>query len=167
MSEAIYILDERLKASERKRFVGAIIDFIFVIVSIFISGFIIVIIGNVFNWDIFSIWERFVTDTTYLAFFTFLLFNYLFMEWFFGGTMGKFATGTTIVTENGLKPSFIKILIRTLCRLIPLDVLSFLGKSGRFWHDSISKTYVVIKHDLEKDMEIFYGVEKIGIKEAD
>ncbi|BDU24603.1 RDD family protein [Flavobacterium sp. GSB-24] len=166
MSNRIYILDKKLLASDRKRFEGGIVDFIFAIVSIFVSGFIIVIIGNIFNWDIFSIWQRFVTDSTYLAVFTFLLFNYLLMESFFGGTMGKFATGITIVTENGEKPKFDKIFIRTLCRLIPFDVFSFLNKSGRFWHDSISKTYVVNKNDLERDMEIFYKVNLIGINEV-
>ncbi|MGE8339655.1 RDD family protein [Flavobacterium sp. ACN2] len=166
MSDRIYILDKKLLASDRKRFEGSIVDFIFTIISIFVSGFVIVIIGNIFNWDIFSIWKRFVTDSTYLAFFTFLMLNYFFMECFFGTTMGKFATGLVVVTENGMKPNFIKILIRTLCRVIPFDVLSFLGKSGSFWHDSISKTYVVVRRELEKDMKIFYQIDLIGEKEV-
>lgn len=166
MSDRIYILDKKLLASDRKRFEGGIVDFIFTIISIFISGFIIVIIGNVFNWDIFSIWQRFVTDSTYLACFTFLMLNYFFLEFFFGATMGKFATGLVVVTKNGEKPGFIMILVRTLCRLIPFDVFSFLGKSDGFWHDSISKTHVVVRRELEKDMEIFYQIDLIRTKEV-
>ncbi|UPZ17224.1 RDD family protein [Flavobacterium humidisoli] len=166
MSDRVYILDKKILASNRKRFEGFIIDFIFTIILIFISGFVIVITGNIFNWDIFSIWQRFVTDSTYVAFFTFLMLNYFFMECFFGASMGKFATGIVVVTEKGTKPNFIKILIRTFCRLIPFDVLSFLGKSGTFWHDSISKTHVVVRSELEKDMEIFYQIDLIGVKEV-
>ncbi|WP_343705403.1 RDD family protein [Flavobacterium sp.] len=166
MSDRIYILDKKLLASDRKRFESGIIDFIFVFISIFVSGFIIVITGNIFNWDIFSVWDRFITDSTYLAFFTFLMLNYFFMECFFGATMGKFATGIVVITENGTKPNFVKILVRTLCRLIPFDVFSFLGKSGGFWHDSISKTHVVVRRELEKDMEIFYQIDLIGEKEV-
>lgn len=164
MKDRIFILDKKKLGSERKRFESGIIDFLFTFVSIFGSGFIIVITGNIFNWDIFSIWQKFVTDYTYLAFFTFLLLNYLFMEWLLGATIGKLATGMMVVTENGTKPNFAKILIRTLCRLIPFDIFSFLGKSGIFWHDSISKTYVVIRSEIEKDMQIFYNIDLIGQK---
>ncbi|KAF2329648.1 RDD family protein [Flavobacterium ginsenosidimutans] len=166
MSDRIYILDKKLFASERKRFVGGIVDFIFVFVSVFISGLIIVIIGNIFNWNIFSIWGQFINDSTYLALFTFLMLNYLFLECFFGATMGKFATGIIVVTENGTKPNFGRIFIRTLCRLIPFDVFSFLGKSGMFWHDSFSRTYVVDKRGLERDLEIFYSIDLIGQNEV-
>ncbi len=163
MINSTYILHKNLLASDRKRFESVIVDFVFVFISIFVSGLIIVIIGNTFNWDIYSFWNQFITDYTYLAFFTYLMLNYLFMESFFGATMGKFATGIKVVTENGVKPNFIKILLRTLCRLIPFDVLSFLGKSGRFWHDSFSKTYVVNKKALESDMEIFNFSNSIGV----
>lgn len=166
MSVRVYILDKKLIASERKRFESGIVDLVFVFISIFASGFVIVIIGNIFNWDIFSIWQRFVTNSTYLAFFTFSMLNYLFMEYFFGATMGKFATGMVVVTENGVKPNFGRIFIRTLSRLIPFDVLSFLGKSGMFWHDSFSKTYVVDKKGLERDLETFYSLDLIGFKEV-
>lgn len=163
----MYILDERLKASERKRFVSCIIDFFFAFVTIFVSGLVVVTIGNVFNWDIFSIWRIIVLEYTFLAFFSILLINYLVLESLFGRSPGKFFMGTVVVDRNGLKPSFGFVFVRTLCRLIPLDVFSFLGKSERFWHDSISHTYVVEKNKLDFDIKVFYGVEKIGIKEAD
>lgn len=101
---------------------------------------------------------------TYLSF---AIFYYLVFESLFGRTMGKIITGSIVVDENGLKPSFGVVCTRTLCRLIPFDALSFLSKSGRIWHDSFSKTYVVEKKDLQKDMEFFYSLELIGSKETD
>ncbi|MCY1461177.1 hypothetical protein D9M71_788050 [compost metagenome] len=65
-----------------------------------------------------------------------------------------------------MRPNFKAICIRTLCRLIPFDALSFLGKSERIWHDSISKTFVVEKKDLENDMEMFYSLNLIGVNDA-
>jgi hypothetical protein len=42
-------------------------------------------------------------------------------------------------TDNDKKPSFAKIFIRTLCRLIPIDFLSYLFSSNGI-HDKVSKT---------------------------
>ena len=62
-----------------------------------------------------------------------------------GRTIGKFITGTRVVSEKGGKPSFKQILGRTFCRLIPFEALSFLGNKGFpiGWHDSIPGTRVV------------------------
>lgn len=67
---------------------------------------------------------------------------YFIMETTLGRTIGKFATQTVVVTDEGLQPTTRHILIRTLCRLIPFDAFSYLG-SGVGWHDTISKTRVV------------------------
>ncbi|MFH6998343.1 RDD family protein [Flavobacterium sp. FlaQc-57] len=166
MSNNVYIVEKKLLASDRDRFINCILDFLSVFITMFVSSLIVIIVGNVFNWDIFSIWEKFIIDSRYLACLSFLMFNYFVLEWLFGRTMGKLVTGTIVVNKNGLKPDFGVIFIRTLCRLIPLDALSFLGKSEMFWHDSISKTYVVEKKELERDMEIFYSLNLIGVKEA-
>jgi len=164
MNNTIYILNEQMLASERKRFVSCIFDFFFVFVTMFLSGFIVVIVGNIFNWDIFSIWEKIIIRYTYSAFFAFLMVNYFFFESIFGRTIGKLITGIVVVNLNGLKPNFIVFITRTMCRLIPFDAFSFLGKSGRFWHDSFSDTYVVEKDALEKDMELFYAINLIGVQ---
>ena len=68
---------------------------------------------------------------------------YLFFEGLFGRTVGKFVTGTRVVNELGLRPSFKQILGRTFARLIPFEAFSFLGSDSRGWHDSLSKTFVV------------------------
>ena len=167
MNNPLYILDERLAASDRSRFLGFILDLFAALLSLFVSGFITVIIGNVFNWDIFSIWNNLALNYTYSTLFGFLMLNYFLLEWSFGRTMGKLIMGTVVVTKNGLKPGLSSIFIRTLSRLIPFDMFSFLGASGRIWHDSLSRTYVVERAALEKEIKIFYGLNLIGEREVD
>lgn len=65
-----------------------------------------------------------------------------------GRTPAKFITGTKVVTLDGKKPGFGQIVIRTLCRFIPFEPFSCLGKYPRGWHDRFSKTMVVRVRDL-------------------
>ena len=68
---------------------------------------------------------------------------YSAFEFLFGRTPSKFITQTKVVSIEGGKPSFHKILLRSCCRFIPLNVFSFLfAKLG--WHDKISQTRVVM-----------------------
>ena len=67
---------------------------------------------------------------------------YFFSELFFGKTLGKLITKSTVVSETGEKATMNQIVIRSLSRLIPFDNFSFLlGEKG--WHDRFSKTTVV------------------------
>ena len=63
-------------------------------------------------------------------------------EYFFQKTAGKYVTKTIVVTESGNKPDGKTILIRTLCRLIPFDRLSYLIVKRGF-HDRFSNTSVI------------------------
>ncbi|SMO47854.1 RDD family protein [Solitalea koreensis] len=67
---------------------------------------------------------------------------YMVTESLTGQTFGKVITKTRVVDDYGHKPTPFRVLIRTLCRFIPLEAISFLF-SPIGWHDSISKTYVV------------------------
>jgi uncharacterized RDD family membrane protein YckC len=167
MATSAYVLEKKLLTSDRDRFFNGVIDFVFISVFIFVFSFFIVIIGNVFQWDIYSAWVEIMISLgvvgTYVSF---AMIYYMFLEGLFGRTIGKIVTGSVVVDENGLKPGFKIIFVRTLYRLIPFEALSFLSKSTRFWHDSFSKTYVVEKKDLEQDMENFYSLELIGKKEV-
>src|SRR5688572_28117762 len=69
---------------------------------------------------------------------------YLVSEYFFGKTLAKIVTKTYVTTEYNEKPGFTSILIRTLCRYIPFEYISFLW-SRVGWHDKLSKTFVVQK----------------------
>lgn len=69
---------------------------------------------------------------------------WILSEYFLGKTPAKFITKTKVVTRDGQRPSFLTIVGRTLCRLIPFEQFSFLGAKAVGWHDSISNTRVVI-----------------------
>ncbi len=75
---------------------------------------------------------------------TMFLLYYIGMEATAGRTLGKLATGTRVVSEDGTDPSIGQIIGRTLCRLIPFDQFSFLfGSEPIGWHDKISGTRVI------------------------
>ena len=61
-----------------------------------------------------------------------------------GRTLGKIMTDTSAITQDGTPFTFTHALTRTLCRFIPLEILSALI-SYLPWHDSITKTAVVKK----------------------
>ena len=68
------------------------------------------------------------------------------MEAVFQRTIGKLVTGTRVVTTDGNVPGFGKVLGRSLARVIPFEVLSFLGAIPIGWHDKLSGTRVVQNH---------------------
>ena len=73
----------------------------------------------------------------------------LVMEIFFSKTVGKMITRTRVVDVDGEKPTFKALLIRSMCRNIPFDNVSYLVFPFG-WHDSISNTRVV--HDTFKNI---------------
>lgn len=79
-----------------------------------------------------------------LYYFTYVVSWFVF-EYVFQRTPGKFLTGTKVVAIDGTKPTIKAILIRTLCRFIPFEFISYLGSNKFGMHDSISKTRVVNK----------------------
>lgn len=81
-------------------------------------------------------------NTNMLIGFLIIMTYYSVLEGLTSRTLGKFVTGTYVVTDEGLKPSFANILGRTLCRFIPFEALSFLFSSLGF-HDRLSHTRVV------------------------
>ena len=77
-----------------------------------------------------------------------------------GRSVGKFITGTKVVTLEGTLPTSNVFFKRSLCRIIPFEAFSFLGENG--WHDSIPKTAVVIKKHFDYEMELSKNVDAIG-----
>ena len=65
---------------------------------------------------------------------------YFIMEWTTGQTVGKMITKSKVVNSGtDEKPGILSILIRTLCRLIPIDFFSYLFIPMGI-HDKLSKT---------------------------
>ena len=131
----------RNTASQSSRFINYIIDTF--LVYLLIIGFSVtygILLGVFSPESIETIDEGY---TSLLITLISSLSYYLFFETVFGRTVGKYATKTKVVDEHGNKPDFITVLIRSFCRYIPFDALSFLFASETGWHDSISKTKVV------------------------
>jgi uncharacterized RDD family membrane protein YckC len=70
------------------------------------------------------------------------LFYYTLCEKLFRGyTLGKLITGTRAIREDDAELTFKDALMRSLCRIVPFEVLSALA--GFPWHDTWTKTKVV------------------------
>lgn len=167
MSNSTYVLDDKLLASTGQRFLNYILDTIAVLALVFCISFLLAITGALLGFTGILTWlENVGTLEERLIFILITVVYYLITESLFGRSLGKVITGTVVVDENGIKPSFGTIFKRSLCRIIPFDGLSFLG-SGRGWHDSISDTYVVNKKALEEEVKIFHEFNLIGVRESE
>ncbi|MCX8531425.1 RDD family protein [Chryseobacterium luquanense] len=71
----------------------------------------------------------------------FIFIYYPVSEILFGSSPAKFLTESRVVSSKVESPDSSTIFLRTLCRNIPFDAVSFFWKRG--WHDSLSETYVV------------------------
>jgi uncharacterized RDD family membrane protein YckC len=60
---------------------------------------------------------------------------------FKGYTLGKLVTGTRVIREDGDELTIKDALLRSLSRLVPLEIFSAFG--GYPWHDSWTKTRVI------------------------
>ena len=87
---------------------------------------------------------------------------YFLLEYFTGQTVGKLITGTKVVGIKGSKPPFHKLLVRTACRYVPIDlVLPLMGADVPIWHDSKSGTKVFFKRDIDSSESILdYNAKK-------
>ena len=84
---------------------------------------------------------------------------YLLFEGIFNATPAKFITGCRVLdAENFERPAFGTIFVRTICRRIPFELFSFLGKRG--WHDRISGTVVVEEEDFgqKRSHHVIWGI---------
>lgn len=75
-----------------------------------------------------------------------VIFNYLIYyticeKGFRGYTLGKLITGTRAIREDGGELTFRNAMLRSLSRLVPLEVFS--GFGIRPWHDSWTRTRVI------------------------
>lgn len=103
-------------------------------ISMFLGLILFLII--IFNFDVDQ--SRIVYAFVFLSARTFY---YVITEYFLARSIGKILTKTKVVNKNGSRASLITVIIRSICRLIPLNPFSFLF--GWDWHDKLSKTKVV------------------------
>ncbi|NLA48703.1 MAG: RDD family protein [Bacteroidales bacterium] len=130
-------------ASRGKRFANYLIDFIFLMIFSIILGIIVGIVLAIMSPSSRSIFEQDNELINYLFGSIVGIIYYCVLEATTGKTIAKFITKTKVVNEEGEKPDFGTILLRTLCRLIPFEPFSFLGSDNSGWHDKLSKTRVI------------------------
>jgi len=131
------------ESSRNKRFLNNLIDsfvfylLIFALSAMFGAG--TVVLGNeeiLENEDAFQI-------SSYLFSFIIIFLYYSVFEYYSKGkTVGKYITKSRALREDGSIMNFSECALRSVCRFIPFDRLSFLGPN-RGWHDKFSKTMVV------------------------
>ncbi|MAW94434.1 MULTISPECIES: RDD family protein [unclassified Leeuwenhoekiella] len=126
-------------SSTGMRFVNFAIDFVVYIV--------LVLAGSLALDSVFVTTDSdLILGLGYFMMFLIFMAYYVVGEFYFQKTAGKYVTKTIVVTTDGKKPDAGTIIIRTLCRLIPFDRLSFLIlKSG--FHDRFSGTTVIREKD--------------------
>lgn len=97
---------------------------------VIIQSFSLILVGNMLNLIIYPLY-------------------YIFFEYYWQKTPGKFITKTTIIDEYGNKPDLKAIILRTFIRLVPFEPFScFDDKHSYGWHDKWSKTWVVNEEEL-------------------
>ena len=153
-----FMVTAEIMASHSQRFLNLLMDYIAQL-FLFIIAFTVAAVIAESNGNKEFMANFVKNDIAQYTFVTCIaLFYYNVFEIFFARTIGKFITQTIVVDETGEKPNHEQILMRTLCRLIPFEILSFLGMPCRGWHDRISKTYVVNKELLDVKKKQFYSL---------
>jgi len=167
-----FVISEKIKAEPGQRFINYILDLMirFFLLSIFMIVWAWVVHFFTFlGIDLYTMvdGDRYYDDgesSDWNAYFMWMIFSFGYFaitEMLFSRTFSKFITGTCVVSEDGSKPRFSAILIRTFLRFIPiLDFVSFLYEKG--WHDRFSKTTVVKKTVFEESKKLFLSIDELG-----
>lgn len=135
---------QEVLASKGQRFINHLIDLVpqYAVMYGLTYGFFY--IGEFTGYyGLSDFWESLSVIQDYMFSYALMLLYYFIFESLTYKTLGKYVTNTKVVMITGENPTFKAILMRSFCRLIPFDALSFLGTNGKGWHDSISDTYVV------------------------
>lgn len=102
-------------------------------------------------------WELFIGNLNCFIY-------YYLMEIFLNGrTVGKYITGTKVISIDGTKPTSQQIIYRSLVRIVPFDSLSFFGING--WHDSWTDTRVINVKNYITEIQAKSEIDSLGMKE--
>ena len=163
MKNKTFTITATILATQGQRFLNLLVDLFFIYIIVLSVATTIILIADVTGHFSVSTWVETMSWTAILGYSLVILFLYYFLtEVYFSRTLAKFVTRTVVVQKGGTKPTIKMIFIRTICRFIPFEPLSYLGNATRGWHDSISGTYVVKKNKLAKNMKYFYAPEEFG-----
>ena len=152
-SQRVYIDTEKMSLPDFKAFTLKRAEWYQRLMHYLLDLFLIMSIFSIYIFDFnfrglvssleLAVGEHFAAT---IVFFVFSSFYFLVFEGFFKATPAKYLSQTSVVNLNNDPVSFSNVFGRTLCRRIPFDAFSFLGKLG--WHDSLAYT-TVAKHERE------------------
>jgi len=154
-----------LYASQGQRLANMFVDMIiYYILLIVFSAILGIVLGLIGGMDLVNS----VVDSSYfslLVTYSTILIYFIFFEYFFQKTVGKYLSKTIVVDENGEKPTMSQIVGRSFARIIPFDAFSYLGSSARGWHDTLPNVYVVDENLFKQKKANFYDFNELGKKE--
>lgn len=146
MQKQQFKITNDIKAGQSDRFINSVVDYLAVMAIVVITGFVAQFMSILFGYDGLSFWfDTMSKGEEYLFGYLLYVGYYFVFELLTARTLGKFITGTMVVTDDDKRPDAKVILIRSLCRIIPFDALTFLGNISSGWHDRFSNTHVVKK----------------------
>ncbi|MEX0287545.1 MAG: RDD family protein [Flavobacteriaceae bacterium] len=131
-------------ASQGKRLTNYIIDRIVLLLFSFAFGIVLGIFLALVSPDTLAVLEQGNLFIEYIIAFIFGTIYYSLLEGLTGRSIGKLFTKTKVVNEDGERADFGSIFLRSMCRFIPFNAFSFLGSDAIGWHDTLSKTRVVV-----------------------
>lgn len=167
MKKHLKIIEDN-KASKGIRFANFIIDRIVIYVIFFLFGAFSLLVYEIFNIDFFlNITDKMASanrlEDILITTAVYLLYIFLIEYFTKGRTVGKYITGTKVMSLDGSNPTFQEYLIRTVSRVVPFDALSFFGENG--WHDTWSDTRVVNIKNYKAERQSKSDIDNIGVKE--
>ncbi|WP_298761257.1 RDD family protein [uncultured Psychroserpens sp.] len=91
---------------------------------------------------VFTIFEN-SHGVNYLAFYSIMFTYYFLFELITNQTLGKMITKTKVIYNDGSKPHAIRILVRSISRVLPFDALSYMFGYELGMHDLFSSTKLI------------------------
>lgn len=127
------------------RFVNYLIDVVAFYALTFVGGmlYVVIITPEVYRSQVVDGKDSIQFSMLFICLLIMIGYYTLFEFFAKGRTLGKMATGTVAVREDGSNLTFKDAFLRTLCRFIPFEVFSAFGY--RPWHDSLTRTLVIKK----------------------
>ena len=104
-----------------------------------LANYIIDFIVIYILWVVFSLFSYSYAIDYFIGYAIMFLYYFIF-EVTTSQTLGKMVTKTKVVSRNGSKPHALRILIRSISRLIPLDAFSYVFGNELGMHDLFSNT---------------------------
>jgi uncharacterized RDD family membrane protein YckC len=141
-----------VRASKWQRFLHPLIDTI-VTIAIFspLLKFFVDYDSDGLSRYILQTHESRIQENMLLVILALRIVYYLFYEAVFGFTPAKLLTSTRTIDYDGNKPSFKKVFVRTVSRLVPFEAFSFFADDG--WHDKWSET-LVVEETIKKESSV-------------